>query len=99
MKTLSLAACAPVLSTALAIAQTDNSTMGHATMGHSAMSAEQVDGVVHTKAVVNALGDGTANVSHDPIPEIGWPAMTMDPALLADAQMMGDVGGFCRKLF
>ena len=46
---------------------------------------------MHAKAVVNSLGDGTANVSHDPIPEIGWPAMTMDLALMPDAEMMGDI--------
>ena len=40
-----------------------------------AMSEEQMAGAVHAKAVVNSMGDGIANVSHDPIPEIGWPAM------------------------
>jgi Cu(I)/Ag(I) efflux system protein CusF len=91
MKTLSLTLCALVLSTPLAMAQTNHSTMDHSNMDHSAMSAEKMEGAVHTKAVVNTLGDGTANVSHEPIPEIGWPAMTMDLALLPDAQMMGDV--------
>lgn len=55
------------------------------------MSNEQTEGAVHAKAVVNSLGDGTVNVSHDPIPEIGWPAMTMDMPVLDEAQMMGDV--------
>lgn len=91
MKTLSLAVCALVLSTPLAMAQTNHSTMDHSTMDHSAMSAEKMEGAVHTKAVVNTLGDGTANVSHEPILEIGWPAMTMDLTLLEGAQMMGDV--------
>ena len=60
-------------------------------MDHSdmPMSSEQMEGAVHTKAVVNSIGDGTANVSHDPIPEIGWPAMTMDLPLLENADMMG----------
>jgi Cu(I)/Ag(I) efflux system protein CusF len=46
---------------------------------------------VQTKAIVTSFGDSTANVSHEPIPEIGWPAMTMDLALLPDAEMMGEV--------
>jgi Cu(I)/Ag(I) efflux system protein CusF len=93
MKTLSLAVCALALSTLLAIAQTNLSTMDHSNIDHSnmPMGAEQMEGAVHTKAVVNTLGDGIANVSHEPIPEIGWPAMTMDLALLPDAQMMGEV--------
>ena len=86
MKIISLALCSLLLGAPLALAQTN-----HSTIDHSTMSAEQMEMAVYTKAVVNALGDGTANVSHDPIPEIGWPAMTMDLALLPDAQMMGDV--------
>jgi Cu(I)/Ag(I) efflux system protein CusF len=50
-----------------------------------------MEGAVHAKAVINSIGDGTANVSHDPIPEIGWPAMTMDMTVLENAQMMGEV--------
>lgn len=91
MKTRSLSLCALVLSTPLAMAQTNYSTMDHSNMSHAAMSPEQMDGAVQTKAVVNTLGDGTANVSHEPIPEIGWPAMTMDLALLEGAQIIGEV--------
>jgi Cu/Ag efflux protein CusF len=92
MKTLSLALCALVLNAPLAIAQTTHSTMDHSTMDHSnmTMSHEKMEGAVHTKAIVNSFGDSTANVSHEPIPEIGWPAMTMDLALLRDVEMMGE---------
>ena len=75
------------LSATGAIAQM-NHNMDHSDMP---MSAEQMEGAVHAKAVINSIGDGTANVSHDPIPEIGWPAMTMDMTVLEDAQMMGEV--------
>ncbi|MDA0962020.1 MAG: copper-binding protein [Proteobacteria bacterium] len=88
MKTLSLALSVLVLTTPLAFAQMNHSNMDHSNMP---MSDEMMEGAVHTKAVVNSIGDGTANVSHDPIPEIGWPAMTMDLAVLPDAQMMGDI--------
>lgn len=93
MKTLSLALCALVLNATLTIAQTTHSTMDHSTMDHSnmTMNAETIEGAVHTKAILNSFGDSTANVSHEPIPEIGWPAMTMDMALLPDAEMMGEI--------
>ncbi|XWN33058.1 MAG: copper-binding protein [Devosia sp.] len=52
---------------------------------HAAMA----DGV-HTTEVVNAMSDTSVNVSHDPIPEIGWPAMTMDLSIL-DGADTGDV--------
>jgi Cu(I)/Ag(I) efflux system protein CusF len=88
MKILSLALTALVLTAPLALAQMNHANMDHSNMP---MSDEMMEGAVHTKAVVNSIGEGTANVSHEPIPEIGWPAMTMDLALMPDAQMMGDV--------
>lgn len=75
------------LTTAAVVAQNTH-TMDHSKMD---MSGEAVEGAVHAKAVVNSIGDGTANVSHGPIPEIGWPAMTMDMAVLPDAEMMGTI--------
>lgn len=65
--------------------------MKHMDHSNMQMSEEQMEGAVHTKAVINSMGEGVANVTHDPIPEIGWPAMTMDLTVLEDAQMMGDV--------
>ncbi|MGB5863140.1 MAG: copper-binding protein [Sulfitobacter sp.] len=93
MKTLSLALCVLALNAPLAMAQTTHSSTDHSTMDHSnmAMSDEEMEGAVHTKAVLNSFGDGTANVSHEPIPDIGWPAMTMDLALLPDAKMMNEI--------
>lgn len=66
----------------------DHSSMDH---GDMAMGEEAIEGAVHAKAVVNSMGDGTVNVSHGPIPEIGWPAMTMDMPLLDGAEMMGEI--------
>ncbi|MFD1697356.1 copper-binding protein [Roseibium aestuarii] len=87
MKTLALAAILSFAALPAALAQSSHG------MDHSSMHMEpkQMEGAVHAKAVINSIGDGTVNVSHDPIPEIGWPAMTMDMPLLADARMMGDV--------
>ncbi|PVA08947.1 cation transporter [Pelagivirga sediminicola] len=85
MKTLSLSILALALSAPLALAQTSDG-MDHSQMQ---MSDAQMEGAVHTTATLNSIGDGTVNVSHDPIPEIGWPAMTMDFALTSEAQMLG----------
>jgi Cu(I)/Ag(I) efflux system protein CusF len=88
MKTLSLAFSLLVVSAPATLAQMNHSTMDHSNMP---MSGEQMEGAVHTRAVVNSIGEGTANVTHEPIPEIGWPAMTMDLTLLPNAEMMGDI--------
>lgn len=84
MKTLTAIVALLAVSTTTSFAQT-NHGMDHSNMP---MSSEQMEGAVHAKALVNSIGDETANVSHDPIPEIGWPAMTMDLQLLENAQMM-----------
>jgi Cu/Ag efflux protein CusF len=84
MKSLSLSLAALVLTAPMAFAQ----TMDHSNM---TMNEGVIEGAVHAKAVMNSMGDGMVNVSHDPIPEIGWPAMTMDMPLTGDAMMMGDV--------
>ena len=76
------------ITTAPALAQMNHGNMDHSNMP---MSSEQMAGAVHAKAIVNSIGDGTANVSHDPIPEIGWPAMTMDLTVLENAEMMGEI--------
>lgn len=88
MKHLTLTLMATLLVAPAAFAQMNHSDMDHSNMP---MTDSQMESAVHTKAVINALTDGTANVSHEPIPEIGWPAMTMDLPVAEDAQMMGDV--------
>ncbi|QDG78163.1 copper-binding protein [Labrenzia sp. PHM005] len=92
IKNLALATIVAASTAPAAIADSkhgsDHSGMDHSNM---AMNVEQMEGAVHTKAVVNSLGDGTANVTHDPIPEIGWPAMTMDFTVVKGAKMMGDI--------
>jgi Cu(I)/Ag(I) efflux system protein CusF len=92
MKPLFPAACALILGAPVALAETAKSEMDHSKMDHSnmTMSAEQMEAAVHTTATLNSIGEGTANVSHEPIPEIGWPAMRMDLTVLPEAQMMGD---------
>lgn len=88
MKSLTLSLATLVLTAPMAFAQMDHSTMDHSNM---TMNEDVIEGAVHAKAVINAMGEGMVNVSHEPIPAIGWPAMTMDMSLTADAQMMGDI--------
>jgi Cu(I)/Ag(I) efflux system protein CusF len=88
MKHITLTLVATLLAAPSAFAQMNHGNMDHSNMP---MTDTQMEGAVHTKAIVNSIADGRANVSHDPIPEIGWPAMTMDLALSPDAQMMGEV--------
>lgn len=45
---------------------------------------------VHTTGTVHAIDADTVNLTHEPIPEIGWPSMTMDLPLLEGAET-GDV--------
>lgn len=55
---------------------------GAGTMTHGAMA----DGI-HATGKINAIKDGAVNVSHDAIPALGWPAMTMDFKLLDGAEI------------
>ena len=49
--------------------------------GHGAVvEGVQVMGEVHS------ISDEMVNVTHEPIPDIGWPAMTMDLRLLEGAE-------------
>jgi Cu(I)/Ag(I) efflux system protein CusF len=88
-----------ILSAGTAFAQTsdmtsmDHGAMDHSTMGHGEMPMDQamLDSAIHVKAIVHSMGDGTVNVSHEPIPEIGWPAMTMDMTLMENAEVMEDM--------
>ncbi|QFT92536.1 periplasmic copper-binding protein [Roseovarius sp. THAF9] len=91
---LAFAAAAPALALA-----SDDSHSGHDMSSHEGMSTESHEGMhdeshegmagVHAEATVNSIGDGTANITHGPIAEIGWPAMTMDLPVLEGAEIGG----------
>ncbi|MFD2174711.1 copper-binding protein [Rhodobacter lacus] len=63
--------------------------MDHSAMDHSAMP--MATQMVHVEATLNAIGEGTINVSHGPIKEIGWPAMTMDMPLMQGVSLPENV--------
>ncbi|MEO0771854.1 MAG: copper-binding protein [Pseudomonadota bacterium] len=67
-----------------AFASDDHS--GHSDHSEHADHGAMQDGV-HTEATINSINGDTVNVSHGPIPEIGWPAMTMDLQLLEGADI------------
>lgn len=78
-----------IFSSSVAFAdEMDHSTMDH---GDMAMDEATIEGGVHVKAIVNSFGDGTVNVSHEPIPEISWPAMTMDMPLMENAKIVDGI--------
>ena len=83
MKYLALAPL--VLSAPMVVAQLYHG-MDHSGMP---MGDTQMADALHAKTMVNSIGDGMAQVSHGPIPEIGWLAMTMVFDLAPDAQTMG----------
>ena len=55
----------------------DDKMMDHSKMDHGSMAkAEEASGV----GVINSVDaeKGMINITHEPMPEIGWPTMTMD---------------------
>ena len=89
---IKLLTCAAVLgllgTTGTVVVAQDTHIMDHSSMN---MSTEAMEGAVQAKAVVNLIEGGMVNVSHDPIPEIGWPAMTMDLSVLPNVKIMDTV--------
>lgn len=53
----------------------------------------QSDTAVQADAVVHAIDGAKVNLTHDPIPAIGWPKMTMDLSLLEGADASGIQAG------
>lgn len=71
-----------------------SATAVHANQGHSDhvdhSTHETMHQAVQAEATINSIDGDTVNLSHGPIPAIGWPAMTMDLRLLEGAET-GDV--------
>ncbi len=83
--TATLALAAPA-----AMAQSTH-THGHNHSGSEAKTQDHQEMAgVHAEATINSIDGDTVNVSHGPIPDIGWPSMTMDLTLL-DGAKVGDV--------
>ena len=76
---------------AFALASDDN--MGHDMSSHGDMAGHEGMAGVHAEATINSIGDGMANISHGPIAEIGWPAMTMDLPMMDGAEIEGVEAG------
>ena len=67
--------------------QMEHGQMDHSQMGHGQMDHGMMNDDIKTQVTINSIIDGTVNVSHGPIPEIGWPSMTMDLNLLEGAEV------------
>lgn len=85
MKTLFLALAALTVTVPAAQAQMSHGS-GHGTM-HEEKAAEAISGA----GTVNAVDavKRTINVTHEPIPAIGWPTMTMDFAVAEGTDLSG----------
>lgn len=102
MKTLALGLMATFALSNIALADMKhgehmNETMPHATeamphtMDHGDHATHQMMGQgVHAEGELHMMDHDKVNLSHGPIPAIGWPAMTMDMPLLEGAEI-GDV--------
>jgi len=88
MRKLILTLTLATLTAPAALAQSDHAGHGMNMDDHSDMAQG-----IHAEATLNSLSDGMANVSHGPIPDIGWPAMTMDMTLLDGAEVGGVAAG------
>ena len=78
-----------ILSTPLAMAQMRDST--EMDPGAMTMGKASAEGTMLVEATVNSIDDDSVNVTHAPIPEIGWPQMTMDMPFAADIQPMPEI--------
>lgn len=82
-------ACAILLAAAPLAGAEHGDRDDHGDHGASDGAAE----TVRAAAVVHAIAGDTVNLTHDPIPEIGWPAMTMDLPILEGAHIGGVAPG------
>lgn len=90
MRLLALSLAAALLAAPAFAGDGKPSHNGHK-MDHGAHSghAATADGGVHAKAEIHSIEGDTVNLTHEPIPAIGWPTMTMDLKLLDGAETGG----------
>ena len=72
----------PAIALALAMLFAPAAYAGESHGNHSGMAKG-----VHTMGEFHAMKGETVNLTHEPIPEIGWPSMTMDLKLLEGAEV------------
>jgi len=85
---LALAASAPGFAMA-----SDDTNSGHDMSFQDGMTGHAGTIGVHAEATLNSIDGNMANISHGPIAEIGWPAMTMDLPVLDGAEVGGVEAG------
>jgi len=82
---LALATSTSSIAANAADGQMDHSKMNHEHMAHGAMHNEAKSGVTEASGtgVINSIDAAKKqiNIKHDPMPELGWPEMTMDLAV------------------
>ena len=89
MKPLITLACSAVLSVAFATpAPAQSGGHGH---GHGAAGKDASAGVGVLEAV--RAGEGVVAITHEPIPELGWPKMTMELPVTRRVDLAGFKAG------
>ena len=91
MRRLLLSLALATLTAPAALASDDHS--GHDHSGHDMSSHGAMMEGVMAEAKINSISGDVINVTHGPIAEIGWPAMTMDLNLLDGAEIEGVEAG------
>lgn len=81
--TLTSAACAAAALLAAPVLAEDKMKMDHGAHGSMKMDAPADVREAEAKAKINAVDaeGGKVNLTHDPVPALGWPKMTMDLAV------------------
>ena len=80
MKTWKPAIAAMLTLAATTPAMAAGSSSGQAKGSHSGMTAPEGTNEASAAAVINSIDTegGKINVTHEPVPALGWPKMTMD---------------------
>lgn len=80
IKYSALSAFAIVLATTFSAAHAAGGKVDHSKMNHGEMKATQSNTQAKAKGVINSVdaNGGKINVTHEPVPALGWPKMTMD---------------------
>ncbi len=82
MRLITLTLTAALLaSPALAMGEGHDHTKKHEGTDHGTTDS------IHTTATIHSINGETINLTHPPIPDLKWPAMTMDLMLLDGAEV------------
>ncbi|NEV61412.1 copper-binding protein [Thiorhodococcus minor] len=67
----------------------------HSAMGHGDMTQAETSGATQGKGVINTVDAAgrSVNITHEPIPALSWPTMTMDLPVTEGVDLSGVSAG------